>query len=484
MTLSTTMNTANGILGNSSTQSQVVSKNISNSQTVGYVKRDAVTVVNATGGSTVKIIRAEDVVLQKQMLTGQSTAEGQATLNKGLDQLKALLGGNDYDLAPSTYISKLQTALQSYAAQPSETTLAQTAVSTAQDLANSITATSQGIAKIRVQADTDIKGGVDSLNDLLSQFMTVNEAVIKAKAAGEDPNDALDRRDKLVSDISKLVGVSKTERPNGDMALYTNEGTVLFDKIPRSITFDPRGSYGAGIAGNSVYIDGVPLKAGVGGNTSAQGSLAANLQIRDTIAPQFEQQLDETSRSLISMFSEKEKATGNNPMPGLFTWQNGTTPPAGALQPGISATFAVNPAYVKEQGGDPVRLRDGGVNGALYKWNTDNTASYSTLLNGYVAAFDTKVGFDATVGLESSATVGKYAASSVGWLEAYRSTADSANETKAALSQRATEAYQNKTGVSLDEELSKMLDIEQSYKASAKLISTVDEMLKSLLGIA
>lgn len=92
--------------------------------------------------------------------------------------------------------------------------------------------------------------------------------------------------------------------------------------------------------------------------------------------------------------------------------------------------------------------------------------------------------FDSSAGLGDTSNVLDYASNSVGWLESYRSTADSANETKSALSQRATEAYQNKTGVNLDEELSKMLDIEQSYKASTKLMNAVDEMLKSLLEIA
>nr|MBP8938800.1 hypothetical protein [Agrobacterium sp.] len=34
---------------------------------------------------------------------------------------------------------------------------------------------------------------------------------------------------------------------------------------------------------------------------------------------------------------------------------------------------------------------------------------------------------------------------------------------------------------SLDEELSLLMDIEQSYKAATKLVTTVDEMLKSLM---
>jgi flagellar hook-associated protein 1 len=484
MSLSSTMNTAKGILNNTSTQSQVVSKNISNSQNSSYVKRDAVTVTNSTGSATITTVRSDDPILQKQMLAGQSQSEAQDTLNTGLDQLKSLLGGNDYELSPSTAITKLNNAVQSYAAQPSELSLAQTAVSAAQDVATSINTTSQGIGTVREQADAAIKTGVDELNDLLSQFQMTNDAVIKATASGSDPYDAMDQRDKVVSDISKLVGVSAVSRGNGDMALYTNDGTVLFDKQPRTVTFTATTGYGAATVGNPVYIDGVPLKAGSGGNTTAQGSLAANLQIRDVIAPQFQQQLDETSRSLISMYSETDKSTGDNAMPGLFTWSDGTTPSSGALVTGISETFKVNTAYVTADNGDPTLLRDGGANGANYKWNSDSSPSYSTLLDSYVKAADTKVDFDTTAGLATSSTVSDYASSSIGWLESYRSTGETASETKSALSQRATEAYQNKTGVNLDEELSKMLDIEQSYKASTKLINAVDEMLKSLLEIA
>jgi len=49
---------------------------------------------------------------------------------------------------------------------------------------------------------------------------------------------------------------------------------------------------------------------------------------------------------------------------------------------------------------------------------------------------------------------------------------------------KSKEAYSNATGVNLDEELIQLLDIEQSYKAAAKLMTTVDELLKTLLATA
>jgi flagellar hook-associated protein 1 FlgK len=69
----------------------------------------------------------------------------------------------------------------------------------------------------------------------------------------------------------------------------------------------------------------------------------------------------------------------------------------------------------------------------------------------------------------------------VGWLEQMISQSSAANETKSAQLTRVTESLSNTTGVSLDEEMSLMLDLEQSYKASSKLVTTVDEMIQALL---
>ena len=77
-----------------------------------------------------------------------------------------------------------------------------------------------------------------------------------------------------------------------------------------------------------------------------------------------------------------------------------------------------------------------------------------------------------------------YASDSTGWLEALRSSSTTATETKSAMQSRAAEALSSETGVSLDEELSLLLDIEQSYKAATKLVSTIDEMISALMNAA
>ncbi|RYE55651.1 MAG: flagellar hook-associated protein FlgK, partial [Rhizobiaceae bacterium] len=112
---------------------------------------------------------------------------------------------------------------------------------------------------------------------------------------------------------------------------------------------------------------------------------------------------------------------------------------------------------------------------------TNNEAGYSDILDGFVADFETERAFDTDSMLDAITTVGEYATGSVGWLEQLISESAAAGDNKQAQLTRVAEALSNTTGVSLDEEMSLMLDLEQSYKASSKLVATVDEMIQALL---
>ncbi|MGO7565067.1 flagellar hook-associated protein FlgK, partial [Rhizobium johnstonii] len=82
--------------------------------------------------------------------------------------------------------------------------------------------------------------------------------------------------------------VNATTRDNNDMVLSTSDGTILFETIPRKVTFKSQDVYTATITGNSVYIDGVALPRGSGSTTTGQVSLQSLLQVRDEIAPNFQ----------------------------------------------------------------------------------------------------------------------------------------------------------------------------------------------------
>lgn len=486
MSLSSAINTAQTSLSNYATQTNILSRNISNSSNPDYARRNAALATSIVGAQVVTIQRAQSTVLFRQTIVGTAQASGQQTLLDGLTSLKNILGGNDYETAPATLISTLRDTLATFAAKPGEATLAQTAIADAATVANGIREASVAVQETRLQTDQEISRQVHTLNELLARFEVANTNVYRGTRTGVDVSADLDERDSVLKQISSIVGVTTVTRDGDDMALYTADGTTLFETVARPVTFNASAGFSAGSLGNNIYIDGAPLVSGEGATTSARGSLQALLQIRNEYAPTMQRQLDEMARVLIVTFAEKDQSAIPvlPDMPGLFTWAGGTVPAGATLVDGIAATLTVNPALVQSLGGNPQLLRDGGINGAAYSVNPTGAAGYSAQLDAYVQALDTPTGFDAAAGISTSAGLLDFAADSVGWLELARSEAEVAAESREAARFRSVEAHSNATGVSLDEEMSMLLELEQSYKASARLIAAVDEMLRALLAAA
>lgn len=493
MSLTTALNNAQAIFNNTGTQSSVVSNNIANAGNADYSRRQAIVTTNMAGAQVVKISRSDEPALQKAYLANSSSDAAQQLLLNAYSSLQsATLGGNDNEIAPSTYLSAFQTALQTYSGSPSSTTAAQAAINAAQSLATSLNNATTAVQSTRADADKQISSDVDTLNGLLKQFQTANDAV-KSATTNTSPTsnalaDAMDQRDSILKQISQIVGVTPVTRGNNDMALYTSSGTTLFETIPRTVTFTPTNSYAAGTQGNNVYIDGVALTPGQGANTTAQGTLQAALQVRDVAAPTYQKQLDEMARGLVTVFAEKNSDPTKPTLPGLFTWSGTGVPASGTAVTGLAGSITVNSKLITSQGGDPTLLRDGGINNSGtetgYTKNTTGGTGYSTQIDAYITGMNAKMDFDPSAGSDTKASLMDYSASSIGWLEGQRSTATTTAENTSAALSRSSSAYSNATGVNLDEELTLMMDIEQSYKAGTKILNAVNEMLQSVLDIA
>lgn len=484
MSLTSALSIAQSALFNTSRQTSVVSRNISEASNPDYARRYAAQTHTAPGARITEIRRATDDVLFRQNLSATASWQGQLSISEGLDTLRLTVNGVDDANSPATAIGKLQEALQLYSATPSNRTLAESAMASARQVVNALNAGTDAIQTFRADADKDIAGAVDDLNRLLADFEATNNAVVNGTRAGRDVSDALDRRDAMLKKISEYVPISTTKRAGNDMVIMTGDGTTLFETVARPVTFEPKGTYTPGMSGNAVRVDGVPLEPGSGGNTSASGLIAAKLQLRDDVAVTMQSQLDEMARGLVTAFAETDPGGTDPDMPGLFTWSGTGMPPAGTLVDGLAGTIGLNTAMDPQQGGDPTLLRDGGANGAAYVHNTSGAASYSQLILDYSERLDAPMAFDPASGLDTDRSVSTFSTDSVGWLEALRQDAASGAESKEALATHTGTALSNATGVNVDEEMALLLELEHAYEASARLMNVVDEMLATLLQAA
>ena len=92
--------------------------------------------------------------------------------------------------------------------------------------------------------------------------------------------------------------------------------------------------------------------------------------------------------------------------------------------------------------------------------------------------------FSASGGLVTSGGLSDYANQSVSWLQGQNQQASDAASFQTSLASGAANALSNATGVNLDTEMTHMLNIENSYSTSAKLLTTVNAMFSALLNAA
>ncbi len=476
MSLSAALVGANVALSNASRQIAVVSGNIDGANVPGYARKTLLLETGPDGyAEAVAIGRATEQALQTASMDATSKASGAAALSGVYDQLEQVFGATSSS-NPMAMLSTLQNSLQQLSSQPSNVAAASSVVQQAQTMVDALHSAMTQITGIRQQANDQLGDAVKTLNSLLGQFQTVNTAITAGTGTSTDITSQLDQRDTILSQISQYVGVSAVQRPDGSMALYTDSGVVMFDGIPREVKLAP-GALTTGAAGPTLTIDGTDVTSSTSPMKLQTGTIAALIQARDQTAVNAQSQLDELARNLINGFAEKDPAGVQPDQAGMFTNAGSVTLPGNALVTGLAGSISIADS-VKN---NPMLVRDGGISGAAYTMNTTNAVEYSDRINQLIDVFNAPQSFDPSVSLVGTASLTSYASSTMNIFEAARQKAtQSASETKVT-QDRATQTLSNATGVNMDDETSKMLEIQRSYQLAAKMVSTIDGMFQSLL---
>lgn len=484
MSLSTAGAIALRSLGVVSNQISVTSRNVAGAGVAGVSAKHARIVAADQGVAFLGVERATDAALFRNLLSANSHHESSTIVNDALMRIdKALnLSDSENSRSLSTLIAKLKSALQVFSATPQNQTGAQQAVAAAQDVVSSLRDATLAVQQERRTADRDVAVAVNDVNDLLAKFGSLNNEIVYGTATGADVSDALDRRDGVLTELSKKIGVSAVSRPNNDMVLYTDSGVTLFETTPRKLTFQQTATLSPGVDGAAVYVDGVQVTGSGAPLALRSGSILGLTQLRDDIMPQFQNQLDEVARGLVVAFAESDQSGGGGPdLPGLFTYAGATQAPPPTLIHGLAGQIVVNPTVDPAQGGDATLLRDGGASGnPAYVYNPSHAPGYADRLIALVDVSSKAIGFDPVAGLGSTGSLESFSAGSNGWLAAIRQQANSATTYYDAVVSQTTQALSNATGVNLDDQMSQMLALENSYQASAKLLEAVNSMFDSL----
>lgn len=474
-------------LSTASDQMALVSRNVARAGDVSANRKVGEQVTTATGAVRLAIIgRVASPVLLEGLLSSRSNYAQENVTATALDRLHSAVMDPELGQSPAALVAALDGSLRFLANDPTSQAAGFDLIGSASSIVNSLTNASAIISAVRSDADRAIADSVTTLNAALQELEAINRDIVTAPS-NADVTDQLDKRDSILKSVADHVGIRVVPRGVNDIAVYTDSGVALFETVARQVTFTPSGILGPGVTGHVVTIDGVDVTGPDAVMPLRSGSIAAQINVRDTIAPVFQTQMDELARGLIEAFSDPDRTGGGKPnLPGLFTWFGGTVLPTGSAVAGLAALITVNPQIDPARGGSISYLRDGGSSAPGdqdYNANPSGASGFSGRLFELVSNLSAERNFDVSSGLRSRSSIMDFSAENVGWIDERRQTSSNQLELRTVVRDRAAESFVSVTGVNLDQEMADLLRFEQSFQASSRLIATIDQMFETILEV-
>jgi flagellar hook-associated protein 1 FlgK len=418
----------------------VVSQNIANADTPGYVRRvaqqatiDGVNGVSRryvgaaqTGG--VQILgttRLNDSLIDARARLEDARGAATDTTASRLSSIEAVFP-EPSDTGLSEQLNAFWNAWSSVANDPASTATRTTLVSKAQDVASTLNSMSTSLSGIAATVGQSLTQTANATNALASKLADLNAKIAIAVGGGSDTSDLLDQRDQVLDQLSTSLGATATLHANGSVDVSVGGQALVTGNTASTVAFD----------GANITVGGTAVAL----NT---GSAAADLTVLGSTLPGYQSALDSVAGKLITVVNTAQAA-------GLdLSGSTGTAMFTGTGAGSIAVAFT-DPTLVAAAAAGGGTL-DGG--------NALGLAGAGTLGSGPDAAY---VQLVADVAGDSSV-------------------AQQQQATQSAVTESADALRTSASGVSYDDEINNMLTYQHAYQAASRVLTTIDSMLDTLI---
>jgi flagellar hook-associated protein 1 FlgK len=408
-----------------------------------------------TGIQATSITSASDPFLNSQIQAENSVTSSLTAQQSGLQNAEAYLDEEITSTSSSTTpdspngleqsLTSLFNSFSGMETDPGNPALQGTAVQSAVSLANQFQQVSSQLSGVRSDLNSSITSGVADSNQDLADIATLNQQIVEAQASGGTANDLVDQREAKLEDLSNQVNITTSTESNGaidvsigGVAMVT--GTTQTDSLE---TYDASGNgqllIQAKNAGTQLSLTGGSIE----GNITARDGALADLQSGvNTLASQL-------ITNVNSIYSQGYDAKGNTGQ-NLFT---GTD----ASDIAVNSSLVADPSefqYSSTGASD-----DAGTVSALAGLATQNIS-----------------------GLNNQTFSANYAQTVTNLGSAISSVNDQL-DTSQSVSQMLTSQRSSTAGVSMDDQMTGLIQYQKAYEASAELVTTVNEMLETLVSM-
>ena len=301
--MSSLINSAMSGLSAAQSALNTTSNNISSYNVAGYTRQTTVlAAANSTlgaggwvgnGVNVSSIQREYNAFITNQLRSAQSQSSGLSTRYDQVSKLDNMFASTTNNI--STTLQDFFSSLQTLVSNAEDPAARQTVLGKADGVVNQFKVADQYLRDQDKQINLSISSTVDQINNYTSQIASLNDKIsrLTGVGAGASPNDLLDQRDQLVSDLNKLVGVEVNVQDGSTYNITMANGYTLvagtksnqLAAVPSSA--DPTRTTVA-------YVDNVAGNVEIPEKLLTTGSLGGMLTFRS-------QDLDQTRNSLNQM---------------------------------------------------------------------------------------------------------------------------------------------------------------------------------------
>jgi flagellar hook-associated protein 1 FlgK len=430
--------------------------NIANVNTPGYSRQTPV--FQTTGSVDVAAKRAQlsvkvdsiqrnyDQYLQSQIVNQTKALGYSEAKNDILERIEGIFGettGGADDL-----LSEFWNAWEELSADPTQKAARDLALSAAENFASTIRRIDDDLTQVVTDTTDRVNDMVAQINITLSEIADLN---VKITAYAQDTGDAnafVDSRTVLLNELSDMLDISYIEDEKGAVDVFLSDGrAVILGSKSLQLAVETQ----SGVVSDIVYQDDpdTSLKDAIASGKS--GRLAAFLELSETVIPGYRNELDAFVATLVSevntLHHQGYDAEGN--IGGDFFEP---TTDAGGFRLSDAVSSDLNRIAAS----------------ATVNSDGDNALAIAEIRDKLVMS-------------GNSATLGDYYASLVG--EIGRDVAEAQNDVdyRTSVWTQLENSRESISGVSLDEEMMNLIKYQMSYDTSGKMVSTVSEMLDTLM---
>ncbi|HEY0269191.1 MAG TPA: flagellar hook-associated protein FlgK, partial [Methyloradius sp.] len=209
--------------------------NIANASTPGYSRQ---IVIQGSAGAqnfgygyvgqgtqVTTVQRIFNNLLASQISTSQSSYNQINTYATQMSQIDNMLADSTAGVSPA--LQNFFNTAQTLSANPSDASARQAYLSASQALASRFQSVGNQLNSINDSVNSQISSSITTINSYTSQIANLNDMITKAQnLTGQPPNDLLDQRDQLVSDLSKEIKVTVVNQ-QGSYNVFVGNGQPM-----------------------------------------------------------------------------------------------------------------------------------------------------------------------------------------------------------------------------------------------------------------